>query len=321
MGKTKSRWYAVARGYRPGLYRTWRQAEAQVQGYSDALLRAFATRGEAEAWLRAQRGQGKLPTPDPKGWVIYTDGSLKAESATASAVALRNGQVVAQGQIGLPPVDDVGEAEGRGILLALLLAPSGSRVQIHTDRADFARLWAEGKTDRYGILEAVRAVAKARGIGVEIRKVPRKEVDRAHQQATQAHQERSRQRDLGQAVGTVLNDFPERYRMAVIRLVEAFLQSQEPRAAFADWVGRKDSPTRRLLAAWCQQNRPERLLRAVEGLNPALSKALQDRDREAAWSQLPPTERQLAYLQDLGYSGPAPKSLLEASRLIESLKV
>ncbi|MCL6568149.1 MAG: ribonuclease H family protein [Meiothermus silvanus] len=314
---SKRKWYAVARGRRPGLYRTWSEAEAQLRGYPGGLHRSFCDRAEAEEWLRSHRAPAEAPTAD---WIIYTDGSLKHESATASAVALHGGQVVAQGQIGLPPVGDVGEAEGRGLLLALLLAPGGSRIEIHTDRADFAGLWAEGKTDRLGILEAVRALAKARKIGLEIRKVPRKEVDQAHQQATQAHQERSRQRDLGRTVGTALEDFPERYRMAVIRLVESFLQSKEPRTAFADWVGRKDSPTRRLLVEWCRHNRAEELLRAVEGLNPALSKALQDRDREAVWSQLPPTERQLAYLKGLGYSGPLPKSLLEASRLIESLK-
>jgi hypothetical protein len=314
---SKNKWYAVARGRRPGLYRTWSEAEAQLRGYPGGLHRSFLDRAEAEEWLRSQRAPAEAQMAD---WIIYTDGSLKHESATASAVALHKGQVVAQGQIGLPPVRDVGEAEGRGLLLALLLVPMGSRIEVHTDRADFAGLWAEGKTDRHGVLAAVRALAAARGISVEMRKVPRKEVEQAHQQATQAHQERARQRDLGRVVGSALEDFPERYRMAVIRLVESFLRSKEPRTAFLDWVRRKDSPTRRLLVEWCRQRKPEKLLRAVEGLNPALSKALQDRDREAAWSQLPPTERQLAYLRGLGYSGPAPKSLLEASRLIESLK-
>jgi len=315
MGRPK--WYAVARGRRPGLYRSWSEAEAQVRGYPGGLHRSFLDRAEAEEWLRSQ---GAPEAPAAAEWVVYTDGSLKEESATASAVALRGGQVMSQGQIGLPPVRDVGEAEGRGLLLALLLVPMGSRIEIHTDRADFAGLWAEGKNDRHGILAALRALAAARGISVEVRKVPRKEVEQAHRRAGQAHQERALQHDLGQKVGSALEDFPARYRMAVIRLVESFLQSGEPRTAFLDWLGRKDSPTRRLLVEWCRQREPEKLLRAVAGLNPALSKALQERDREAAWSQLPPTERQLAYLRGLGYSGPAPKSLLEASRLIESLK-
>lgn len=46
----------------------------------------------------------------------------------------------------------------------------------------------------------------------------------------------------------------------------------------------------------------------------------QERAIQAWMEGQPPTERQMAYLKSLGYTGPEPSSRAEASRLIESLK-
>jgi viroplasmin and RNaseH domain-containing protein len=43
--------YAVAAGHTTGLFETWEECKAQVEGYSGARYKSFATREEAEAFL------------------------------------------------------------------------------------------------------------------------------------------------------------------------------------------------------------------------------------------------------------------------------
>ena len=92
----KKKFYAVARGYAPGIYDNWPAAEAQVKGFAGARFKGFFSRGEAEAWMknpgagpkpkppagsRGSRGgnadarRGNTPTtPKPGEITIYTDG-------------------------------------------------------------------------------------------------------------------------------------------------------------------------------------------------------------------------------------------------------
>ncbi len=55
MARKKKKFYAVARGRRPGIYTSWAGpggALEQIEGYSGALYRGFRTREEAERWLK-----------------------------------------------------------------------------------------------------------------------------------------------------------------------------------------------------------------------------------------------------------------------------
>jgi ribonuclease HI len=82
--------YAVLRGRRPGIYTEWagaQGAEAQVKGFPGARYRGFATREEAERWLKlpdpapAQRPTSREPgepPPETDGIVIFTDGSCRS---------------------------------------------------------------------------------------------------------------------------------------------------------------------------------------------------------------------------------------------------
>lgn len=84
---SSKKFYAVARGRKPGIYTQWfgpDGAEAQIKGFENARFKGFATLAEAEAWLE-QPGEYKprgaktvtasLPE-DLSGWLrIYTDGS------------------------------------------------------------------------------------------------------------------------------------------------------------------------------------------------------------------------------------------------------
>lgn len=52
--KTHDWYYAVARGRRTGIFTTWAECKASVNGFSRALFKKFDSRTEAEAWIRAQ---------------------------------------------------------------------------------------------------------------------------------------------------------------------------------------------------------------------------------------------------------------------------
>lgn len=51
MAKKKNNFYAVKQGKNPGIYKTWDECKAQVEGFSGALYKGFSTRKEAEIYL------------------------------------------------------------------------------------------------------------------------------------------------------------------------------------------------------------------------------------------------------------------------------
>lgn len=89
MGSQK-KYYAVIRGYRPGIYTVWYGpggAEEQVRGYAGAVYKGFVTMEEAQRWLdnpaaKTRKPSGGAPAaaepaahPASSGQiVIYTDG-------------------------------------------------------------------------------------------------------------------------------------------------------------------------------------------------------------------------------------------------------
>ncbi|MBU1232364.1 MAG: ribonuclease HI [Proteobacteria bacterium] len=81
------KFYAVAKGRRPGIYTSWPDAEAQVKGYGGARYKGFANRSEAEAWIENPELQQRRKMPEKMAGVqkkqlgssadrveIYTDG-------------------------------------------------------------------------------------------------------------------------------------------------------------------------------------------------------------------------------------------------------
>jgi len=88
----RKKYYAVARGYRIGIYTAWsgdEGAEVQVRGFPGACYKGFATRDEAEKWLKNpgtakgkfHKSESESRFPDiiqetsPANMVnIYTDG-------------------------------------------------------------------------------------------------------------------------------------------------------------------------------------------------------------------------------------------------------
>ncbi len=321
------RWYAVVRGIRPGLYASLEEAKKQVEGVPGGHMKGFRSKGEARAYLRRARRNHLVQEVRPKGVEpeegvlhAYTDGSLRDGEGSASAVLALEGRVVAHGALALPGVRDSGEAEARAILLALGMAPRGSRVRVHTDRTDLPLFWREEREDPWGLLRVARELARALNLSVEVVRVPRKEVARAHEMADGARQERGEKERASAQLLSFLERLPPRYRMAALGLMERYLE-EEGGKPFRQWLSQGRSETRRLLleALPQEEGKVKRLLAGVRFLDGAAREALKDRDRERAWAEKPPTEKQKAFLRSLGYQGPEPASVLEASRLIEEL--
>ncbi|MGH9846992.1 MAG: ribonuclease HI [Blastocatellia bacterium] len=57
----QKKYYAVRNGREPGIYRTWDECKAQVEGYPNAAYKGFASLGDAEVFL----GNIKSETPVP----------------------------------------------------------------------------------------------------------------------------------------------------------------------------------------------------------------------------------------------------------------
>ncbi|GAQ80402.1 hypothetical protein KFL_000530290 [Klebsormidium nitens] len=53
MAKGKRRFYAVRRGYQPGIYKSWEECSVQVLGFPSADHKSFSTESEARAYLHA----------------------------------------------------------------------------------------------------------------------------------------------------------------------------------------------------------------------------------------------------------------------------
>jgi ribonuclease HI len=81
----QKKFYAVAKGRRPGIYYNWPDAQSQVEGFNGALYKSFLTRQEAEEWLKNpvlkkshaagnKKEQVHRHEPGQDGVVIYTDG-------------------------------------------------------------------------------------------------------------------------------------------------------------------------------------------------------------------------------------------------------
>ena len=61
--KTPKKFYAVRSGRKPGIYRTWEECKAQVEGYAGARYKGFPTLQDAEWFMN---GAAPPPLPSPR---------------------------------------------------------------------------------------------------------------------------------------------------------------------------------------------------------------------------------------------------------------
>lgn len=77
------KYYAVQKGRQTGLFTSWEDCKAQVQGYSGAVYKSFASLQEAQRylWGAPEESQSQKTTEQlaPGEMVAYVDGSFHAE--------------------------------------------------------------------------------------------------------------------------------------------------------------------------------------------------------------------------------------------------
>lgn len=92
----KKNFYVVKKGKKPGIYRTWEQCKAQVDGFPGAIFKGFATQEEADAYAGGDLMSGeKVPIANTNEEALaYVDGSYNAQTGEYSCgvVFFYNGQ-------------------------------------------------------------------------------------------------------------------------------------------------------------------------------------------------------------------------------------
>ena len=62
--QTEERFYAVRRGYKPGIYKTWAECQQQTAGFKGAVFKCFLSRNEAVAFMNYDGSQEKPLTAE-----------------------------------------------------------------------------------------------------------------------------------------------------------------------------------------------------------------------------------------------------------------
>ena len=70
-----SKFYAVKKGRKTGVFLTWAECEQQVRGFKGAIYKSFSSRDEAMTFLS---DQPKVMTGD--GLIAYVDGSYNVKT-------------------------------------------------------------------------------------------------------------------------------------------------------------------------------------------------------------------------------------------------
>lgn len=81
MSNSNFKYYAVRKGRQPGIYRTWDECSAQVNGYAGAVYKGFKSLEEAQTFLNRGAPEKIGPPSPPQAVehraqvVVYTDGA------------------------------------------------------------------------------------------------------------------------------------------------------------------------------------------------------------------------------------------------------
>lgn len=77
-----SKFYAVRAGRKTGIFLSWNECKAQIDGYSGAVYKSFKTRAEAEDYLAGEKKTAAFIEPRQKDGeaIAYVDGSYDQKS-------------------------------------------------------------------------------------------------------------------------------------------------------------------------------------------------------------------------------------------------
>lgn len=126
MTATKDAWFAVRTGRIPGLYKTWKECEEQIKGFSRASYRKFNSYEEAKKWYNRKdnstiiNGEEELEKIDNSIPSVYVDGSVVKGSNIAcygwAYLILNNDKIIAQDKGGIIKDSDTYKLKEQAIL-------------------------------------------------------------------------------------------------------------------------------------------------------------------------------------------------------------
>jgi len=188
------KYYAVKQGRETGIYTSWDACKAQVQGYSGAVYKGFATLAEAQQYLNGDGGSAKATVdftacsaqPDvhalPTGEMIaYVDGSFLLEErryAFGAIIFYDEKEYRFSGSDNRPELADMrnvaGEIMGAERAFSFALEQHAKVLHVFHDYEGIAR-WCTGEwqAKKTGT-QAYRAAyldAKAKGLEIVFHKV------------------------------------------------------------------------------------------------------------------------------------------------------
>ena len=149
------KYYAVRNGRKIGIFETWEQCKAQVDGFSGAEYKSFTKKEDAQNYLT-----GEDMVTNPSGTVAYVDGSYNIETCEFSygAVIFTGEEMKTFSEKFSDPEmatmrNVAGEIKGSEFVMRYCLENGISEVAIYYDYEGISA-WAEGrwKTNKHGTI-------------------------------------------------------------------------------------------------------------------------------------------------------------------------
>lgn len=138
------KFYAVRKGVVPGLYTTWAECKAQVDGFRGAEYKGFGSKEEALSYL-----DGGAPKTAEDGMIAYVDGSYDVVSGhySCGAVILENGIEIERkacytDEAGSALRNVAGEIMGARLAIAYALEQGAESLAIYHDYAGIGK-WGD----------------------------------------------------------------------------------------------------------------------------------------------------------------------------------
>ncbi|XP_058121341.1 ribonuclease H1 [Anopheles ziemanni] len=143
----KMPFYAVAKGRQVGIYNTWPECQQQVNGFTGARFKKFATESEANNFVQQNSGGSSAVSStnwgrgstDDDGFVhVYTDGSCEgngqAHAAAGLGVYFGEGHALNTAQpVSGRATNNCGEIQAASMAIRLARAQGVRRLMVNTD--------------------------------------------------------------------------------------------------------------------------------------------------------------------------------------------
>lgn len=145
------KFYAVKQGRVPGVYQSWEECKAQVDGYSGAAYKSFPTAAEALAFVTGIQQEKTSQQSDSQGLTAYVDGSYHSGSGEFSygVVILRDEEEICfQEKLSDPDLaamhNVAGEIKGAEAAMRYALEHGYHEISIYHDYEGIAK-WCTGE--------------------------------------------------------------------------------------------------------------------------------------------------------------------------------